>query len=71
MFCSSPSYYGDPVDLAPIQNGQVNFVDVTNDGLRVGVNPNQAANELWARVERQVDDFNQRYGKSVGCDARV
>jgi len=67
----SPGYYGDPVDLAPIQNNQVNFVDITNEGLRIGVNPNAAANELWSRVERQVQDYNQRNAKSTFCNARV
>lgn len=51
---SEPTHNGEPTTgFLPIQNDQVNFLDVTNDGLKMGVNVNQRANEFWARIEEQ------------------
>lgn len=38
----------------PILNNEINFLDVTNDGLKPGKNPNQAANQLWENIEEKL-----------------
>lgn len=61
---SEPTHDGDPIDgCLPIQNGQVNFIDVTKDGLKLDVNPNQAANELWARIDQQIHEIETKNKK--------
>lgn len=53
IFCSEPVHNGDPIpEFQPIQDDQVHFLDVTNEGPKAGVNPNQEANELWTRIEK-------------------
>lgn len=57
--CSDPTHDGNPVDgFLPIQDDRVHFVDVTNDGLKPGINPNQAANEMWTQIEQQVHQIS-------------
>lgn len=48
----------------PIESEKMNFLDVTNDGLVPGVNPNRKAIELWARIEQQVHEINAKSLKS-------
>lgn len=44
---------GNPIpEFQPIQGDQVHFLDITSDGLKPGVNPNQEAYALWARIEK-------------------
>lgn len=38
---------GDPVDLKPVQNDVVNYVDITNNGFVAGVNPHANAIAFW------------------------
>lgn len=53
-FCSEPTYNDDLiVGHHPVQNNQINFLDITNDGLTLGVNPRQSAMEFWTRLEKQ------------------
>lgn len=40
-------------DLRPIANNKVNFVDITNNGLIIKVNPNEAVYDLWHFVEKK------------------
>lgn len=55
VFHSNPVHNGEPVkEFLPIQGNKVHFLDVTEDGLKPGLNPNRAANEMWARIEEQV-----------------
>lgn len=52
---SEPTHRGDPVGgFLPIQKDRVNFLDVTNEGLKTGVDPNQKFNRFWARIEEKV-----------------
>lgn len=58
-YFSEPTHDGDPVsNYLPIQDDRINFLDVTNDGLIVGINPNQEANQLWSGIERKVQQMN-------------
>lgn len=53
---SEPTHRGDPIDeFLPIQGHHVNFLDVTNDGLKPDVNPNRKANKMWAHIEHRVN----------------
>lgn len=64
-FDSEPTHAKDPVDgFKPIRKDQVHFLDVTNDGLKLGVNPNQKANRLWDEIERQIQQINADARKS-------
>lgn len=66
MFCSEPTHNNDLVDgCLPIQNDRVHYLDVTNDGLKVGVNPNHEANELWDQIEQQITQINAEEAKSM------
>ncbi|XP_055301656.1 esterase B1-like [Sitodiplosis mosellana] len=56
-----PTYQQEPIaGFLPIDDDQVNFLDVTNDGLMPGVNPNQKAMEFWAHVEREVQEIQAK-----------
>lgn len=41
----------------------MNFMDVTNDGLVAGVNPNQKAIDFWAHIEQQIYAINDKSTK--------
>lgn len=59
-FHSEPVHNGDPIsEFLPVQSDEVHFVDVTKDGLKSGVNPNQEANDLWARIEQAYQEANE------------
>lgn len=54
-YFSEPVHKSEPIsEFRPIQTDQLHFLDVTHKGLESGVNPNQEANELWARIEQSV-----------------
>lgn len=54
-FYSDPTHNDDPVaGFYPIQNDKIHFLDITNDGPKPGVNPNEKSYELWANIERQI-----------------
>lgn len=54
-FYREPTRDGIPVSgFLPIQGDKINFLDITNDGLKPGVNPNPEAYELWANIERKI-----------------
>lgn len=44
----------------PIQNDRVNFLDLSNNGITLGVNPNRKSNEFWEYVEQQIHRINQK-----------
>lgn len=63
--CSNPAHNGDPVDeFLPIKGDQVNFLDITNDGLKPGVDPNKKANEFWSGIELQIHQINENSHKT-------
>lgn len=35
----------------PIQSGELNFLDISNDGLKLSENPRKSANEFWTELE--------------------
>lgn len=59
-FLREPTRDGDPVaGFSPIENGRMNFLDVTNNGLRAAANPN-AAFEFWEQIEAQMKEFQYK-----------
>lgn len=40
-----------------MQNGDVHYLDINNDGLEIGLRPNQKAFDLWAYIEQQARDM--------------
>lgn len=51
----------------PIQNGEINFLDITNKGLMPGVNPNGKAMDFWMNIEKRMQKYIKvkRYGKPI------
>lgn len=51
----------------PIQNGEINFLDITNKGLMPGVNPNGKAMDFWMNIEKRMQKYIKvkRYGKTT------
>lgn len=59
---SDPVVDGIPVDgFNPVRNDQVNYLDLTNGGVKFGVDPNGEANKLWASIEQQIHEFNAKH----------
>lgn len=51
-YTSEPAHQKHPIDeFPPIQNEKLNFLDIRNDGLKIGQQPNAKANEFWARID--------------------
>lgn len=48
----------------PVQNDEINFLDVTNKGFEPGMNPNQASNQLWKDLEQRI----QKYIRTAATD---
>lgn len=44
----------------PIQNGQVNFMDFTNQGMISGKDPNGKAMAFWANLEQEMQPYIQK-----------
>lgn len=58
-FFSEPSHHGDPIDgFQPVTGGEINFLDINNNGLRLSRDPNKDAYELWASIEKQARQFS-------------
>lgn len=61
LFCREPTHNGDPVSgFLPIQNGQMNYLNITNDKMEMGVDPNKDTYELWSQIEAQVNEINKK-----------
>lgn len=59
MFFREPTNDKDPTGgFLPVLRDRVHFLDVTNDELRPGVDPNQQANQFWADIEQQIQQLN-------------
>lgn len=57
---SKPSHQEKPVNgFQPVQNGEINFLDINNDGLTVGRNPNKEAFEMWASIEKRAHQLSE------------
>lgn len=48
--CSDPAPNSEPTELKPIQNDVVNYVDITNNGLFVDVNPHRESIQFWSEL---------------------
>lgn len=56
----TPSRNGKPIDgIKPIQNQKAHFIDITNEGLIVSVNPNEKTNEFWRYIEENANKLAQ------------
>lgn len=65
-FSSDPVHNGDPIaELKPVQKDQLHFLDVTNDGLKLGVNPDRERYELWAEIDQLFQKVNADIGRIV------
>lgn len=52
---NEPTHMNEPVEqFLPVQGEQVHFIDLTNDGLKQGINPNKDRNEFWAEIEQKL-----------------
>lgn len=51
----------------PIQNGEINFLNITNNGLKPGLNPNGKAMDFWMNIEERMQKYIKvkRYGKTI------
>lgn len=43
------------IEFKPIQNGEINFLDITNEGFRAGMDPNGKAMEFWSNIEKRLE----------------
>lgn len=39
-------------EFPPVRSDQINFLDITNDGLRADVAPNTKTIDFWANIEK-------------------
>lgn len=53
-YLSEPSYEDDPISGSqPVKNGVIHFLDITNEGIMSGLDPNKSTYELWASIEER------------------
>lgn len=45
------------LDFKPVQNGEINFLDITNNGFIPGLNPNVEAIQFWANIEKRLNKY--------------
>ncbi|XP_031636633.1 esterase B1-like [Contarinia nasturtii] len=54
-----PIQYGKPIKgFSPVQMNRVNFLDFTNDGLILGLDPNGEAIKFWTRIGEKLHENN-------------
>lgn len=57
---SKPTHEDDPVSgFQPIENGTIHFLDINNEGLIPGLDPNKYVRHLWARIESFNNEFDE------------
>ncbi|XP_055308597.1 esterase B1-like [Sitodiplosis mosellana] len=60
-----PSYQNDLIrSFQPVQNGSVHFLDINNDGLKIGLRPNEKAFDFWAYIEQQARQISTNMKKN-------
>lgn len=60
LFFREPTHENDLIDgFQPVNDKEINFLDITNDGLKVGVNPRQSAMELWSQLVKQAVQLDE------------
>lgn len=47
----------EKIGLKPIQNVEINFLDITNEGLRPEMSPNARAMEFWSNIDKRVRKY--------------
>ena len=51
---SEPTYKNDLIaGFHAIKGNEINYLDITNEGLKLDVNPGPKAMEFWSRLENQ------------------
>lgn len=64
FFVSSPTHQNKPVSgFGPVKNGEVRYLDITNDGLKIGIGPNQKAFDLWESIEQRALQLSESLRK--------
>lgn len=53
------------IGFLPIENETVNFLDVKNDGLVPGANPNHKAHQFWSRIEQKLIAINEKSNDEI------
>lgn len=49
--CRSPSVDDDPIaGYKPVRGHKINYLDITNDGLKVGTLPKRSAVRFWQKI---------------------
>lgn len=62
MNYSEPSHENSPTaEFKPIENGNIHYLDINNDGLTTGLRPNQKAMEFWTSIEKQAITFADEF----------
>lgn len=63
MFFRDPTHKNDLISgFHPILNDDINFLDITNDGLQLGLNPRKHANKFWSRLEETANQMAKEKG---------
>lgn len=63
---SEPTYKDELVaGYHAIDGNDIEFLDITNDGLRVDKNPRKTAMEFWASLEMQAKDMFGTYKQQL------
>lgn len=47
----------EKIGFKPIQNVEINFLDITNGGLKPGMSPNARAMEFWSNIDRRARNY--------------
>lgn len=57
---SKPTHQNDPISgFKPVKNGEVNYLDITNDGLSIGIEPNRKAFDFWENIEQRAVQISE------------
>lgn len=58
MYFREPTYNGDLINgFTPVQNNNINCLDINNDGLNVISDPRQNANEFWTQLHERAQQI--------------
>lgn len=47
----------EKIGFQPIQNVEINFMDITNEGLKPGISPNARAMKFWSNIDKRLRNF--------------
>lgn len=58
IFHREPSHNGRPINgFSPVQGNQLNFLDMSNDGLTLGTDLNKEAIEFWNHIGEEINNI--------------